>query len=588
MSSISAWLAADGTKSTVAWSVGIPAALGGLTLVLRQFDVGGITTWTAIATVVVLLASAVVVTLSLSDHRAREHHRELALSEASEQLSDRDIRARNKQLDPQKPWFVFGHVLDTHNPKQTGALVMDDGPEAVDILAGPGAGKTTDVLVPAVLRHPGPALVSTTKTDLAAPTLEARRHDGPVMIFDPAGEAAEHPALTRDVKVWTPLSEAVTWNRARAIARAMNRGAEGANNQPGGGSGEFFDAQITSLVAILMLYLHTQPGSSLADFVDEYQQLDPAPTGDESQDKVAVAEAWADLRQRIETTRQHHLIAADAGDPAAASIAAELHRALTKFGQTQSAAAAPNTRAGIMGSAEKIVDSMVSAVDVLETPWDDPGALRLDDFISKRHTLYLVCPDESVRPLTNALLEAYISALNRLKRNTRGTLPERYLVVLDEVVHCTPHPSLPKWLGDLARSANIKFLLASQSYADLQEAYGQYGARKIHQNCSGGHIALARNSDEETAKLFTAQAGKVEIWRESSRTRGKSKGSAHEGETQLSSFRKNVGTSESTTETLTERDIATFSNLSQMRVHNGLVILLGSDKARGGTGLLHE
>ena len=156
-------------------------------------------------------------------------------------------------------------------------------------------------------------------------------------------------------------------------------------------------------------------------------------------------------------------------------------------------------------------------------------------------------------------------------------------MVLDEVVNCTPHPSLPKWLGDLARSANIKFLLASQSYADLQETYGQYGARKIHQNCSGGHIALARNSDEETARLFTAQAGKVELWRESSRTRGKSKGAAHEGETQLSGFRKNTGSSESTTETLTERDIATFANLSQMRVHNGLVVLLGSDKARGGT-----
>lgn len=576
-------------RTDIATLAGFAAAGGGLTLLFHRFD-WPYAGWFLVATVVALTLTIVSIYSAWSGHRSEQRHKEISLSELSEQLSARDISRRNKSLSPQKPKFVFGNILNSRNPGRQGPPIMSDGPEAVDILGGPGSGKTADVLIPAIFRHAGPALVSTSKTDMAAATIAARLHDGPCYVFDPSGAAAAHSDkhIRDNVVRWTPLSEAVTYKRAQAVARAINRGVTGDNSPESSGSGQFFDQHIVNLVAIVMVYLHSQPGTTLEALTTEIERLDPPPTGDESTDKAAVAQAWSDLRSRIEDAYTLNDAAGKMGDADAARTAQALRKALKKIGTTQSAAMAPNTRAGIMGSAVAIMDAILeeSASATLDTAWDDPGALSLDEAtLSSVHTLYLVCADEDARPMTNALLEAYISGLNRLKDQTSGTLTMRYLVVLDEIVACTPHPNIPnKWLGDLARSANIKFLVATQSWSDLQKAYGQYGARTLHQNCSGGHLALSRISDEETAKLFTAQAGKLEIWRETSRTESVSK-SKGKSDTHIpfdSNHNSNSGKSVTVNKQLVERDVATFATLSQMPVHTGLVVLLGEDQIRGG------
>lgn len=62
-------------------------------------------------------------------------------------------------------------------------------------VAGSRAGKSRAVLVPNLLRYPGPAVVVDPKGELAAATADARRQFGPVYVLDPFGEAAR--AYTR-------------------------------------------------------------------------------------------------------------------------------------------------------------------------------------------------------------------------------------------------------------------------------------------------------------------------------------------------------------------------------------------------------
>ena len=131
----------------------------------------------------------------------------------------RDIQARVRDAKGEDR-FIFGNLVDPDTGTVTDDLVLDDSDSSVDVYGGPGSGKSVGVLVPAIVRHPHSALVSTTKTDLAENTIAARHFDGPTVIFDPAGKASKVPRLRDHVKVWTPISEGVSWRRARETARA--------------------------------------------------------------------------------------------------------------------------------------------------------------------------------------------------------------------------------------------------------------------------------------------------------------------------------------------------------------------------------
>jgi type IV secretory pathway TraG/TraD family ATPase VirD4 len=102
----------------------------------------------------------------------------------------------------------------------------DDGewrfarPERAALLVGPPrSGKTSGVIIPAVLAHVGPTIVTSTKPDVARATARARAHDGRVWMFDPTG-ASEPPADLEPLR-WSPVTSARTWDGAIVIARAM-------------------------------------------------------------------------------------------------------------------------------------------------------------------------------------------------------------------------------------------------------------------------------------------------------------------------------------------------------------------------------
>ncbi len=90
---------------------------------------------------------------------------------------------------------------------------------AVLLLGPPRSGKTSGVIIPAVLAHAGPAIVTSTKPDVARATAPARARDGRVWMFDPTG-ASSPPAGLEQLR-WSPVTSALTWDGAVVIARAM-------------------------------------------------------------------------------------------------------------------------------------------------------------------------------------------------------------------------------------------------------------------------------------------------------------------------------------------------------------------------------
>jgi type IV secretion system protein VirD4 len=89
---------------------------------------------------------------------------------------------------------------------------------AVLLLGPPRSGKTSGVMIPALLAHTGPAVCTSTKPDVARATRRSRSRDGRTWVFDPTG-AGGHGGS--EALRWSPVQSAVSWDGALVMARAM-------------------------------------------------------------------------------------------------------------------------------------------------------------------------------------------------------------------------------------------------------------------------------------------------------------------------------------------------------------------------------
>ena len=89
---------------------------------------------------------------------------------------------------------------------------------AVLLLGPPRSGKTSAVIIPAVLSHKGPVVSTSTKPDVWRATRGVRSGDGRVWVFDPTGSGARDGG---EELRWSPVGPSGSWDGALLIARAM-------------------------------------------------------------------------------------------------------------------------------------------------------------------------------------------------------------------------------------------------------------------------------------------------------------------------------------------------------------------------------
>ena len=90
---------------------------------------------------------------------------------------------------------------------------------AVLLVGPPRAGKTSGVIIPAVIAHVGPAVSASTKPEVAQATRSARSRSGQTWGFDPTGTGGER-GESRELR-WSPVGSSVSWDGALLMARAM-------------------------------------------------------------------------------------------------------------------------------------------------------------------------------------------------------------------------------------------------------------------------------------------------------------------------------------------------------------------------------
>ena len=106
--------------------------------------------------------------------------------------------------------------------RHEGALVAAEPRASVMVVAPAQAGKTTGLVVPALLEWDGPVLATSVKGDLTHDTYAARGLQGDVRVFDPTGSTGLPTAG------WSPVAASTTWEAARrTAARLLQVGERG-------------------------------------------------------------------------------------------------------------------------------------------------------------------------------------------------------------------------------------------------------------------------------------------------------------------------------------------------------------------------
>jgi len=341
------------------------------------------------------------------------------IREAEERPTPADIRALSKR-------YGQGAYLGT---KDNGKWVTADPQSAVMVLGPPRSGKTSAVIIPALLAATGPAISTSTKPDVMRATMRAREELGQIWLFDPAGEGAEEAGPIRRLN-WSPIAASNTWDDALVLAKAMT-----AATSPGKGTvNESHWSERAAALLAPMLYA--------ANLTDQ---------------PIEEVLRWT-LRQDLAPARE---ILDDANAPIASDVLTGIEKTDARerssiYSATAGVLAAYNADAA-RRSASK--------------PNFDPK-----HFASSKDTIYITAPEHKqalCAPLIVGLLEQIRHAVYEKAQTHKPGPP--MLWALDEIANIAPIHDLPALVSQ-AGGQSLQVMIGLQDLSQARARWGQAAA----------------------------------------------------------------------------------------------------------------
>jgi type IV secretion system protein VirD4 len=347
-----------------------------------------------------------------------------------------------------------------------GGWVTADPESAVMILGPPRSGKTSAVMIPALMACAGAAISTSTKRDAMRATLPARSEIGQAWLFDPSGSETTDTGLPGGVRrlCWSPVAAAASWDEALVMARAMTA----ATNPGAGTTNESHWSERAAALLAPLLYAAHHTNQTVAEVLRWTLRGDLAP----AQAILADLEApiAADVLAGIERTDQRErssIFSATAGVLAAYNADA-----------VRSAAANPN--------------------------------FEPSQFATSTDTIYITAPEHKqalCAPLIVGLLEQIRHAAYEHARNHTPTGPPM-LWALDEVANTAPINDLPALISQ-AGSQHLQVMIGLQ---DLSQARTRWGAHQADALLSlfQTKLILAGIADPRTLEAISLVLGEYD------------------------------------------------------------------------------
>ncbi|MDX8153359.1 type IV secretory system conjugative DNA transfer family protein [Patulibacter brassicae] len=301
------------------------------------------------------------------------------------------------------------------------------------VIAPTRSGKTSGLMIPAILEHQGPVIATSVKGDLLA-TAAHRQTMGEVRVFDPTG-ATGWPASG-----WSPVAASQTWLGARRTADRLLRQARQGN----GSHTDFWQGMGMRFLAPL-LFAAAQGGASMRDvlrWVELVQQDEPRAA---LQSVAETAEGFGALTSLESLWREDHRIRG--------SVVQTVATALEAYQD-----------AGVMQAA--------SRHDITADWLLDPA---------RHHTLYVIAPaddQERLEGVFAALLTDLIAAAFAKATEQGRPLDPVLQCVLDEAPYIARLPNLAR-IASTGAGEGIRLLTAAQTMSQFVERWGQAEAETI-------------------------------------------------------------------------------------------------------------
>ncbi len=149
--------------------------------------------------------------------------------------------------------------------------VCADPESAVMVLGPPRSGKTSAVMIPALIGASGAVVSTSTKPDVMRATMRARAEIGEVWLFDPSGTEPVPEGARR--LSWSPITAATGWDEALITARAMTA----ASNAGAGTTNESHWTERAAALLAPLLYAAQLTGRPIEEVLRWTLRQDLAP-----------------------------------------------------------------------------------------------------------------------------------------------------------------------------------------------------------------------------------------------------------------------------------------------------------------------
>ncbi len=334
------------------------------------------------------------------------------------------------------------------------------------------SGKTAALVIPNLLDWDGPAIATSTKSELVDVTAGHRQSVGPVYVYDPTGEIGRFTTVT-----WSPIAGCEDLDRAWMVASWLC-----ASLQQGGGRGDndwSHWAESGKLLIAPLLYIAATTGRTIVDVrtwihgfdigtpinLLEEMLLDPGTVGDA--DPIRAMSMLASVDQRPERER--------------GTVFSTVMRIFNVFTERAVAESALSSR------------------------------FDADDFLRRRGTLYLCTPrqtPERVASLFVGILMTVVTAAYALSDQDPGRRHTANLgLFLDELANVVPIEDLPA-LASQGAGRGVMLMSIVQDLSQLRARYGQERSNTILNN-HGCKVILPGQSDPETADVVGKLVGRA-------------------------------------------------------------------------------
>ena len=362
-----------------------------------------------------------------------------------------------------------GVILGKKNDRFGHEHVLRADGETSTLVIGPTrSGKTTGVIIPNVLYHDGPVVITSTKFELIKLTAGHRHQIGPVWIYDPTGELEDIYHIS-SIK-YSPLPACISAEQAILTAKWFAQGLK-SKNSGGANDWEHWATKCWNIAAPC-LYVAAHTGKDMEYvrgliFKNEFKKVEEI------------------LRTQIP----------DSPDKA---MMQELVQAVINIEQREKSSAFSVT--------QRIFNPFWNARVLRNSATNQIDPRRL---LMEKGTLYLQTPAQSpeeVAPLFVAILETILVEAKKIaKFDPSERIPYPLLLALDELANVCPIEDLAHIASEGA-GRGVLLLSILQDYSQLQRIYGENDARTILNN-HPAKLALPGITDPQTAELVCKLVG---------------------------------------------------------------------------------